>query len=174
MLTLAEYFSSISQFTALLHHSNPVLMTTEILLRYLHFLSILTLTGTLTAELAMLRPSLTRRDIGRIALVDAIYGLSAILLLAAGLTLWLGGYSKPSVYYTQNWIFLTKLGLVAAVGILSIYPTIFFIRQRKGMPDEPVNIPNAVLWSVRVEVMLLTIIPLLAGLMARGIGLMPS
>lgn len=150
----------------------PSNMTTEILLRYLHFVSILTLAGTLTAELAMLRPTLTRKDLGRIALIDGIYGLSAITLLIAGLTLWLGGYTKPSVYYSQNWIFLTKLGLVGLVGILSIYPTIFFLRQRKGTVDEVVTIPQLVLWSVRAEVMLLAVIPLLAGLMARGVGLM--
>jgi putative membrane protein len=147
-------------------------MTTEILLRYLHFASILALAGTLTAELALLRPSLTRKEIGRIAVLDGLYGLSSIVLLAAGLTLWLGGYTKPSVYYSQNWIFLTKLGLVGAIGILSIYPTIFFLRNRKGPADEAVTIPSTVLWSVRVEVMLLVVIPLLAGLMARGVGLM--
>jgi putative membrane protein len=147
-------------------------MTTEIILRYLHFVSILTLTGTLAAELVLLKPTLTRKELERIALVDGIYGLSAIVLLAAGLTLWLGSYTKPSVYYSQNWIFLTKLGLVAAVGLLSIYPTVFFIRNRKGGADEQVVIPGAVTWSVRLEVMLLAIIPLLAGFMARGVGLM--
>ncbi|MBL7846489.1 MAG: DUF2214 family protein [Cyclobacteriaceae bacterium] len=146
-------------------------MTSEIILRYLHFLSILTIAGTLTAEWVLLKPVLPRRDIGRIAIVDGVYGLSAIVLVAAGLTLWFGGYTKPAVYYSQNWIFLTKIGLVAAVGILSIYPTVFFIRQRKGNPDEPVTIPAAVSWSVRLELILLTVIPLLAGLMARGVGL---
>jgi putative membrane protein len=147
-------------------------MTTEILLRYLHFVSILALAGTLTAEMILVRPTLTRREIGRIAIVDGIYGLSAIVLLAAGLTLWLGGYTKPSEYYSQNWIFLTKLGLVGVIGILSIYPTIFFLRHRKGIADETVTIPPLVLWSVRAEVMLLAAIPLLAGLMARGAGMM--
>ncbi len=146
-------------------------MTTEILLRYLHFLSILAIAGTLTAELTMLKPSLTRKEIGRVAAVDGIYGLFSIVLLAAGLTLWLGSYTKPAVYYSNNWIFLTKLGLVGAVGILSIYPTIFFLRHRKGNPDEVVQIPNTVTWSVRIEVMLLAVVPLLAGLMARGVGL---
>lgn len=146
-------------------------MSTEILLRYLHFLSILMLAGTLTAEMVLLKPELTRRQIGRIAIVDGVYGLAAVVLLIAGLTLWLGGYTKPSEYYTQNWIFLTKLGLVGAIGILSIYPTVFFLRKRRGNPEETIAVPAVVRWSVRLEVMLLTIIPLLAGLMARGVGL---
>ena len=147
-------------------------MTTEILLRYLHFLSILSIAGTLTAELMMLRPELTRKEIGRIAIVDSIYGLSAIILVVAGLTLWLGSYTKPAVYYSSNWIFMTKLTLVAMVALLSVYPTIFFLRNRKGNPDETVTIPRAVVNSVRLEVMLLAVIPLLAGLMSRGVGLM--
>lgn len=147
-------------------------MTTEIFLRYLHFVSILTMAGTLTAELVLLRSSLTRRDLGRIAIIDGIYGVSAVVLLAAGLTLWLGSYTKPSSYYSNNWIFITKLSLVAAVGILSIYPTIFFLRQRRGDPNEQVTLPTVLLWSVRAEVALLAVIPFLAGLMSRGIGLM--
>lgn len=147
-------------------------MTTEIFLRYLHFVSILTMAGTLTAELVLLRSSLTRRDLGRIAIIDGIYGVSAVVLLAAGLTLWLGSYTKPSSYYSSNWIFITKLSLVAAVGILSIYPTIFFLRQRRGDPNEQVTLPTVLLWSVRAEVVLLAVIPFLAGLMSRGIGLM--
>lgn len=147
-------------------------MTTEIFLRYLHFVSILTMAGTLTAELVLLRSSLTRRDLGRIAIIDGIYGVSAVVLLAAGLTLWLGSYTKPSSYYSNNWIFITKLSLVAAVGILSIYPTIFFLRKRRGDPNEQVTLPTVLLWSVRAEVALLAVIPFLAGLMSRGIGLM--
>lgn len=147
-------------------------MTTEIFLRSIHFLSILTLAGTLTAELALLKPSLTRKEVGRIATIDGVYGLAAIVLVAAGLTLWLGGYTKPEPYYSQNWIFLTKIGLVATIGVLSIYPTIFFLRNRKGSPDEIIVIPQNIRWSVRAEVILLAIIPFLAGLMARGVGLM--
>ena len=82
-------------------------MTTEILLRYLHFISIFIIVGTLTAEYVLLKPTLTRQEIGRIARIDGLYGLAAISLVAEGLTLWLGSYTKPSVYYTQNWLFLT-------------------------------------------------------------------
>ncbi len=146
-------------------------MTTEILLRYLHFISIFIIVGTLTAEYVLLKPTLTRQEIGRIARIDALYGLAAISLVAAGLTLWLGSYTKPAVYYTQNWLFLTKLGCFATIGLLSIYPTVFFIRNRKGDPAQPVEIPRSIYWSLRLELMLLVVIPLLAGLMARGIGL---
>lgn len=146
-------------------------MTTEILLRYLHFLSIIAIAGSLTAEHVLIRKVVSRKEISRIAIIDGIYGIAAVVLLGAGLTLWLGSYTKPDVYYSQNWIFITKMGLVAAMGILSIYPTIFFLRQRRGDAQELVTVPSAVLMCLRLELLLLVIIPLLAGLMSRGVGL---
>lgn len=147
-------------------------MTTEILLRYLHFVSIFVIVGTLTAEFVLLKPTLTRQEIRRIAMIDGIYGLAAVILLVAGLTMWLGGYTKPEVYYSENWIFLTKVTCFAIIGLLSIYPTIFFLRNRKGKAKDFVRVPKAVFWALRLELILLAILPALAGLMARGVGMM--
>ncbi|RAW02929.1 DUF2214 family protein [Pseudochryseolinea flava] len=145
-------------------------MTTEIILRYLHFISIFTIVGTLTAEHLLLKKSLTRAEINKLSRIDAIYGVAALTLLGVGLTLWLGGFGKPSIYYTKNWIFHTKLTCFALVGFLSIYPTVFFIKNRKGDPTEVVAIPKAIVMMLRLELLLLVIIPLLAGLMAHGKG----
>lgn len=145
-------------------------MTTEIFLRYIHFISIFVIVATLTAEHLLLKKQMTRSEISRIARIDALYGIAAVSLLAAGLTLWLGSYGKPAIYYNKNWIFHLKIGLFAAVGLLSVYPTIFFIKRRKGNPDEIVNIPVKIHWLIRIELILVAIIPLLAGLMARGAG----
>ena len=143
----------------------------EITLRYLHFLSILTIAATVLGEYLLLKPVMTRKEIGRLSKIDVFYGLAAIVLLGAGLTLWFGGISKPTFYYSKNWIFHLKVGLFALVGILSIYPTVFFIKQRKGDEAETITIPSKLIWMIRLELILLLIIPLLATLMARGIGL---
>ncbi|MDL5047714.1 DUF2214 family protein [Oscillatoria amoena NRMC-F 0135] len=145
-------------------------MTTELFLRYLHFISILAIAGTLISEHLLLRKSLTRAEIGRLSRVDAVYGLAALTLLIAGLTLWLGGVGKPAEVYSKNWIFHLKLTLFVTIGLLSIYPTVFFLRNRKGNPEEPVVIPASIFWMLRIEILLLFLIPLLAGLMARGVG----
>ena len=146
-------------------------MSTEILLRYIHFISIFTIVGVLVSEHMLLKKQMSRSEIAKLAKIDAIYGLAALTLIIAGLTLWLGSFGKPSVYYTRNWVFHIKLTLFLAIGLLSIYPTIFFIKQRKGNPDEIVNIPATVFLLLRIELLLLLIIPLLAGLMSKGIGL---
>lgn len=145
-------------------------MTTEIILRYLHFICIFVIVGTLTAEHMLLKKELTRAEIGRLARIDAVYGLAALTLLIAGLTLWLGSFGKPSVYYTKNWIFHTKLTLFLAVGLLSIYPTVFFIKKRKGNEAEKVQVPALIFTMLRAELLLLLIIPMLAELMAHGVG----
>jgi putative membrane protein len=145
-------------------------MTAEIILRYIHFISIFTIVGSLVSEHLLLKKELTRGEISRLARIDAVYGFAALTLLTAGLALWLGGIGKPSVYYSKNWIFHTKITFFALVGILSIYPTIFFIKNRKGDQQELVSIPKGIFWMLRFELLLLFIIPLLAGLMARGIG----
>src|SRR5436190_13518076 len=67
-------------------------MTTEIILRYFHFISIFAIVSTLVAEHLLLKKSLTRAEIGRLARIDAVYGIAALTLLCAGLTLWLGGF----------------------------------------------------------------------------------
>lgn len=146
-------------------------MNLEIVLRYIHFISIFAIVGTLVSEHLLLKKQLTRAEIGRLARIDAVYGIAALTLIAAGLTLWLGGVGKPAEWYTRNWIFHTKLTCFLTVGLLSIYPTIFFIKNRKGNPDEVVPIPGRLFMMLRLELFLLFVIPLLAGLMAKGIGL---
>lgn len=146
-------------------------MTLEILLRYLHFISIFAIVSTIATEHLLLKKELSRRELARLARIDGVYGMAALVLLGAGLTLWLTGAGKPAAFYSKNWIFHTKISLFLLVGILSIRPTLFFIRQRKGNPDEMVSIPGPIFWMIRLELLLLFIIPFLAGLMAKGIGL---
>lgn len=145
-------------------------MTAEIILRYIHFISIFAIVGSLVSEHLLLKKELTRAEVGRLSKIDAVYGIAAITLLAAGLTLWFGSVGKPSIVYSKNWIFHTKITLFITIGLLSIYPTVFFIKNRKGNPEEFVLIPKSVFWMLRIELLLLFIIPLLAGLMARGVG----
>jgi putative membrane protein len=145
-------------------------MTTEILLRYLHFISIFAIVGSLVSEHLLLKPELMRSELKRLSRIDAVYGLAAILLLTAGLTLWFSGVGKPTVYYSKNWIFHLKITFFGIIGLLSIYPTVFFIKQSKGDPSERIAIPKIIFWLLRIELLLLFINPLLAGLMSRGVG----
>ena len=62
-------------------------MSAEIFLRYIHFISIFTIVGTLVSEHLLLKKMMSRAEIGRLSRIDAVYGLAALSLLAAGFTL---------------------------------------------------------------------------------------
>ena len=142
----------------------------EILTRYVHFLSLFIMIAALSSQAITLRDTMHRKYIRRLSVIDAFYGFSAILVVGAGMMLWLV-VGKPGEFYSQNYYFLVKMGLVILLGLLSLHPTIFFLRKRKGEnPDEMVAIPASVKWVIRLELFLLLFIPLCATLMAKGIG----
>ncbi|SMD42644.1 putative membrane protein [Aquiflexum balticum DSM 16537] len=142
----------------------------EIILRYLHFISVFAIVGALVSEHLLLKSTLSRKEILRLSKIDGVYGLAVLSLLGVGMTLWLGGIGKPTEFYSSNPIFHIKLTLFVVIGLLSIYPTVFFIKQAKGDPIEMVAIPKSIFWMVRFELLILLIMPILAGLMAKGIG----
>jgi putative membrane protein len=145
-------------------------MTMEIILRYLHFISVFVIVGALVSEHLLLKSTLSRKEILRLSKIDGVYGLAVLSLLGVGMTLWLGGIGKPTEFYSSNPVFHIKLTLFVVIGLLSIYPTVFFIKQAKGDPIEMVAIPKSIFWMVRFELLILVIMPILAGLMAKGIG----
>ncbi len=141
----------------------------DILIRYLHLGAVLALAGALVIENMAMAPQITKEDLRNLLKVDAVYGLSALLVLACGLTLWFTG-AKPSTFYSANPLFHAKLGLFVVVGLLSIYPTVFLLRHRKSHA-ETLDVPAGVRRVLKLELALLVIIPVLAFLMARGVGL---
>lgn len=145
-------------------------MNLEIILRYLHFISVFAIVGALVSEHLLLKATLTRNDILRLSKIDGVYGLAVLALLGVGMTLWLGGIGKPTEFYSNNPVFHIKLTLFVVIGLLSIYPTVFFIKQAKGDPTEIVAIPKTIFWMIRFELLILLVMPILAGLMAKGIG----
>jgi putative membrane protein len=133
------------------------------------------LMGSLIAEHIILKPRITKEQIKSLATTDLIYGISAILVLATGLLRWFV-YGKGSDFYLSNPIFHVKLTLFIIVGVLSIFPSIRFLkwnRQAKNgeLPDINDKIVKKQLMFIRIELLLVAIIPLLAVLMARGYGM---
>jgi putative membrane protein len=145
-------------------------MYLELTLRYLHFVSIFLVVSAVVTEYFVLKPQMSRAELQRIAGIDGIYGLASIAVVGVGLYLWLGGVGKPAEFYTDNPIFLTKVALFVVVGLLSIYPTVFFLKNRKGDDrEELVTIPNLIKTLIKLELLLLFLMPLLATFMARGV-----
>jgi putative membrane protein len=77
---------------------------------------------------------------------------------------------KGSSFYSENPLFLVKIGLFTLLVLISIYPTLFY-RQNKDNNGEKIPVPSIMPLILKAELALLLIIPLFAFLMARGIGL---
>jgi len=142
---------------------------TYILFRYLHFIAIFVLAGALIIENIAIKPVITAEDARNLAKVDAAYGSAAALVALFGTGLWFW-FGKPVDFYSYNPLFLLKIGLFILIALLSIYPTLFFLKHRKAADTELV-VPKAIRTLLRVELVLLCVIPVLAFLMTRGIGL---
>jgi putative membrane protein len=141
----------------------------DLLIRYLHLTAVLVLAGTLIIENMAMARQISQEDLRNLLKLDAAYGISAGVVLACGLGLWLWG-GKPADFYSGNPVFHAKLGLFVLVGLLSIHPTVFLLRHRKHTQNI-IEVPVSVLRVLRAELILLAFIPVLAFLMARGIGL---
>jgi len=149
-------------------------MLTEALLAYLHISAILAVVVFLTSEAALCRVEwMNAAVVRRLARVDFIYMLAAIALLATGIARTVWGIKGAGWYWHQPLLHL-KLTLFIVIGLMSIKPTIMFIRWRKrleadgSLPAEA-EIRQARRW-VMIEAHLLVLIPLAATLLARGIG----
>jgi putative membrane protein len=83
---------------------------------------------------------------------------------------------KGAGFYLHNPVFYIKLALFVAVGLVSILPTLQFIRWNRGLKahEERILRDNDIVTTRRyigLEMLLLAFIPLMGVLMARGIGL---
>ena len=140
----------------------------EIITRYCHFIGIFLLVASLLGELVLIEPEMKLTQFKKLALLDRLYGIGAMLALIAGLILWFG-VGKPATFYSHNSVFHTKLGLFIVIGLLSIAPTAFIIKNR-NYSDQIIPIPNHLIILIKLQVVLIPLLPLLAVMMARGIG----
>ncbi len=151
------------------------MLTGDALLAWAHFLAIFTLASLLACEIALLRDALPADRVRRLQTVDRWYGIVAALVIASGLgRLFLG--PKGAAFYAHNPIFWTKMGLFAAVALISIVPTVAFLRwSARRAPDGSVQLVAGEFGRLRgllwLQVAVFAFIPLCAALMARGIGL---
>jgi len=127
----------------------------EPLIAYLHYLAIILIAGFLVAEMVVCRPSLEAEQVRLLPRLDVVFFAAALLALATGL-LRLFVYAKGVGFYLPNPL------------------TMSFIRWRRRLAESGELPPTPEIATARrvlhVEVALLALIPLMAVLMARGIG----
>jgi putative membrane protein len=142
----------------------------DALFAYFHFIAVF-----LAGALLLLEAAICRAEFARVLFkVDLGYFAAAILAIATGLAR-LNFDAKGAQFYLDNPVFWMKMGIFLAVGLMSIAPTVKFIRWAKSAKADPrYEVPERELASVRksitLELVLFAAIPLFAVLMARGFG----
>lgn len=145
------------------------------LMAALHHLCAFTLTACIAYEFIAFRQTLSVAEARRLQQVDLGYGLSAGLLLIVGL-LRVFFFEKSANFYAINPMFWVKMGLFASVGLLSIYPTVRFLRWNALLSNgQPLALPEAEHRRIRRllnwEMVGLTLILFAAPMMARAVGM---
>jgi putative membrane protein len=143
----------------------------DLILAVLHHLAILSLILIVGAELALSRGALSASTVRRLASVDLGYGVSAGLIIVVGVCRVIFG-AKGWVFYAHNPWFAAKMATFLVVGLLSIYPTVMFLRWRRAADADAAFSPPAVdVAAVRrtivIEAALLGLIVAFAAAMAR-------
>lgn len=145
---------------------------------YLHFVAIFLLFALLVLEHQLLRLPLNFKRARSLFRVDLAFGIAAGVVLVTGAARAMR-YGKGLDYYLNNSFFHAKLGLFVVVALLSIYPTVTFLKWRPALkagqiPTISPNHARLVKLVIRIELLALLTLPLLAALMARGLGVIPQ
>jgi putative membrane protein len=148
-------------------------MWNDAILAYLHFAAIFTLIWFLAKEWTLLRAGSASVDVERLASADAGFGIAAGAVLVTGALRAAFGI-KGWAFYAHNPVFHVKIGLFVLVGLISIAPTMKFLRWRKARRRDAAFRVSETEWKsarrlVMVELHLVALIPLAAVIMSRGL-----
>lgn len=141
----------------------------------LHHIAAFTVAACLVYEFVAYRKNLTVAEARNIQRVDLVYGIAAGLVLVAGF-LRVYFFEKGSTYYFANHLFWTKMVLFVIIGLLSIYPTIRYVKWNPTLEaNKSPEIPEAEYKNIRLllwlEIIGLVLILFAAPAMARGLGM---
>jgi len=134
-----------------------------------HHLLIFGIFGIICAEFWAVRPGVTSTTVARIASIDLWYGILAAAVIVVGFCRAIFA-AKGWVYYSHNSFFWAKILGFAVIGILSLPPTVTFIRWRKSAALPGDADIQRVRRYLHAELALFIFLPIFAAAMARGYG----
>jgi putative membrane protein len=143
-----------------------------VLFAFLHHLAAFTLVAALAVEFVLIRRELTLWSARLLQGADMMLAISAGVLLLVGLgrVFW---FEKGAAYYFGSHAFLGKLTLFIVVALLSIVPTIEFLRWRQAVKQGQVPVVTQstlrkVGRIIHIELAAVVLILLCAAIMAKG------
>lgn len=149
-------------------------MIISALFAFLHFVAVFGIFGTIFFEWQTMSPNPSYTEARRIQLCDLWYGICALIVLVVGF-LRVYHFEKGHAFYSASPFYYLKLSLFLFVGLISIYPTVRFIKWRSqtSMGEAPVVSAQEyqrIINVLRAELILLLGVALSANLMARAVG----
>ena len=147
---------------------------TAAFMAFLHHLFAFALVASVVYEFIAYRKGMSMEEARRIQRADLMYGISAGLLLVVGL-LRVFFFEKGLNFYIQSPFFWVKMGTFLIVALLSIDPTIRYLRWNRTLKENRApEIQQKEFKRTRLlltlEVVGLVIVLFAAAAMARGIG----
>ena len=142
----------------------------DLLLAIAHHLIVFSLVAIVFVEFVNVRRGMDAATVRRVGAIDAWYGILAglILLIGFGRAIFA---AKGWDYYSHDLFFWAKIVTFAVIGLLSIPPTLSYLKWRRAVAaptDAAVANVRRYLW---LEVMLFAPLLAFAAAMARGYGL---
>lgn len=142
------------------------------LIASLHLLALPLGLGAVWARHRALRGALDADGLRRVFLADSLWGVAALLWIGTGLLRAFGGLEKGASYYLHDHVFYTKMGLLALILLLEIWPMSTLIRWRialgRGAPID--TTPALVLARIsQIQAGLVILIVFAATALARGL-----
>lgn len=141
----------------------------DLVLAILHHFFVFALFGVLFSEFVVVRRGMGAAAAARVAPIDVWYGIFAALILIVGFSRAIFA-AKGWAYYSHNAFFWAKIGTFLVIALLSVPPTLAFMRWRRtdtSPTDEAVASARSYLW---MQVALFPLLPAFAAAMARGYG----
>lgn len=139
----------------------------------LHYIVVFLLVGTVTAEMYLLKLTPSVETVRVIARADMVYGIAAVAVLLSGISGVLHS-GKGAPYYLHNAAFHAAITFFILAGLLSIAPTIRYLRWKKAA-NSGGPLPTAAEWSAQrkwahMQLGLIAAIAVCMSMMARGVG----
>jgi putative membrane protein len=136
-----------------------------------HYASIMLMIACLVGEHLFLKQELAMTEARTIQRLDIVYGVSATVVLISGVMRMF--LEKGIAYYNQHIGFHILVGIFVITALLSIYPTVIFLRWRSdtraGQGQKLMREQfKKMQMIIRVEMTLLILAPFFATWMAHG------
>jgi putative membrane protein len=141
----------------------------DLALAILHHLFIFSLFGVLVGELVMVKRGMGVVAAARMASIDIWYGVLAGLILIVGFSRAIFA-AKGWLYYEHNAFFHAKIATFLVIALLSVRPTVVFIRWRRASIDPAPGQISEVRRYLWIELVLFPLLVIFAAAMARGYG----